>query len=118
MECLVVCFVIAEVHRMAFYKLFITGRCSTGTIHHATGCLQRYSMCACYILPLTFIPADHTRSGMLPGYVSGFYSHDDCHIDLARLAAFSKARLVHAGKDSRGMGNAFHCNMQNTTRGI
>jgi selenide,water dikinase len=33
---------------------------------------------------------------MLPGYVSGFYSYDDCHIDLARLAAFAKARLIHA----------------------
>jgi selenide,water dikinase len=36
------------------------------------------------------------RRGMLPGYVSGFYSYDDCHIDLARLAAFAKARLIHA----------------------
>lgn len=35
-------------------------------------------------------------SGMLPGFVSGFYSYDDCHIDLARLSAFSKARLVNA----------------------
>eukprot|EP00798_Chlamydomonas_sp_ICE-L_P016423 gene16423-22637_t len=35
-------------------------------------------------------------SGMLPGYISGFYSYDECHIDLARLAAFSNARLVHA----------------------
>lgn len=38
----------------------------------------------------------HTTSGMLPGYVSGFYSYDDCHIDLGRLAAFAKARLIHA----------------------
>lgn len=41
-------------------------------------------------------PACPSRSGMLPGYVSGFYSYDECHIDLARLAAFSQARLVHA----------------------
>jgi selenide,water dikinase len=34
-------------------------------------------------------------SGMLPGYVSGFYTYDDCHIDLARLAAFASARLIH-----------------------
>lgn len=33
---------------------------------------------------------------MLPGYISGFYSYDDCHIDLARLASFAKARLIHA----------------------
>jgi selenide,water dikinase len=35
-------------------------------------------------------------SGMLPGYVSGFYTYDDCHIDLVRLARFANARLVHA----------------------
>lgn len=34
-------------------------------------------------------------SGMLPGYVAGVYSHDQCHIDLAQLATFAKARLVH-----------------------
>jgi len=35
-------------------------------------------------------------SGMLPGYVSGFYSMADCHIDLVRLAAYANARLVNA----------------------
>lgn len=35
-------------------------------------------------------------SGMLPGYVSGFYTYDDCHIDLSRLATFAKSRLIHA----------------------
>eukprot|EP00892_Ulva_mutabilis_P009871 jgi/Ulvmu1/7256/UM035_0043.1 len=34
-------------------------------------------------------------SGMVPGYVAGHYSYDQCHIDLAQLATFSKARLVH-----------------------
>jgi len=33
---------------------------------------------------------------MLPGYVSGFYTYDDCHIDLVRLSRFANARLVHA----------------------
>lgn len=33
---------------------------------------------------------------MLPGYVSGFYTHDECHIDLAQLSTFAQARLVHA----------------------
>lgn len=33
-------------------------------------------------------------SGMIPGYVSGFYSKDDCHIDLVKLARFANARLV------------------------
>jgi selenide,water dikinase len=33
-------------------------------------------------------------SGMIPGFVSGYYSHDDCHIDLRRLGAFAGARLI------------------------
>lgn len=35
-------------------------------------------------------------SGMLPGYVAGRYSYDDCHIDLAVLAAAVGARLIVA----------------------
>lgn len=31
---------------------------------------------------------------MLPGYVSGFYSHDDCQVDLNRLARYANARLI------------------------
>ncbi|KAI8472012.1 MAG: selenide, water dikinase [Monoraphidium minutum] len=61
---------------------------------------------------LTLVTRDvHTPySGMLPGYVSGFYSYDDCHIDLARLAAFASARLIHAeacGIDPRAKRVAF-----------
>ena len=33
-------------------------------------------------------------SGMLPGYVEGVWSHDDMHIDLARLAAFAGAHFI------------------------
>jgi hypothetical protein len=36
------------------------------------------------------------RSGMLPGFVSGFYSFDDCHVDLARLAQYAGATLILA----------------------
>lgn len=33
-------------------------------------------------------------SGMLPGYVSGFYSYEECHIDLTSLAQYAKAEFV------------------------
>ncbi|MDY6940054.1 MAG: selenide, water dikinase SelD [Cyanobacteriota bacterium] len=33
-------------------------------------------------------------SGMLPGYVAGFYSFDECHIDLRPLANFAGAQLI------------------------
>ncbi|MEH1841436.1 MAG: hypothetical protein V7L20_22455 [Nostoc sp.] len=32
-------------------------------------------------------------SGMLPGHITGFYSHDECHIDLQPLVNFDQARL-------------------------
>jgi selenide,water dikinase len=35
-------------------------------------------------------------SGMIPGFVAGHYSFDECHIDLAKLCARSGVRLVHA----------------------
>ena len=35
-------------------------------------------------------------SGMIPGFVAGAYSFDECHIDLARLCAWTGARLIHA----------------------
>jgi selenide,water dikinase len=35
-------------------------------------------------------------SGMIPGFVAGHYTFDECHIDLARLCASAGARLIHA----------------------
>ncbi|ABA24562.1 Ankyrin [Trichormus variabilis ATCC 29413] len=32
-------------------------------------------------------------SGMLPGHISGVYNHDECHINLQRLANFAQAQL-------------------------
>lgn len=37
--------------------------------------------------------SDTPYSGMLPGHVAGFYSHDECHIDLRSLAQFAQAQL-------------------------
>ena len=34
-------------------------------------------------------------SGMLPGYVAGYYTREECHIDLGRLCSFSGVRLIH-----------------------
>ena len=34
-------------------------------------------------------------SGMLPGYVAGFYSYDETHIDLQRLSRFANIQLYH-----------------------
>ncbi len=34
-------------------------------------------------------------SGMLPGFIAGHYTADQCYIDLAPLAARAGARLVH-----------------------
>ncbi len=44
---------------------------------------------------LTLITAnsDTPYSGMLPGHIAGFYSHDECHIDLRPLAQFAQAQL-------------------------
>ena len=34
-------------------------------------------------------------SGMLPGFVAGHYTKEECHIDLERLGRFAKCRIIH-----------------------
>lgn len=44
-------------------------------------------------LTLITTATDTPYSGMLPGHIAGFYSHDECHIDLRLLANFAQAQL-------------------------
>ena len=37
--------------------------------------------------------SDTAYSGMLPGHIAGFYSYEECHIDLLRLTQFAQAQL-------------------------
>jgi len=60
--------------------------------------LKRFAMNPLPGLRITLITRDiHTPySGMLPGYIAGFYGYDACHIDLGPLARMANARLIHA----------------------
>jgi selenide,water dikinase len=35
-------------------------------------------------------------SGMIPGFIAGRYTFDECHIDLTKLCAWTGTRLIHA----------------------
>ncbi|MCL1467387.1 FAD-dependent oxidoreductase [Argonema galeatum A003/A1] len=37
---------------------------------------------------------DTPYSGMLPGHIAGFYTHDECHINLRSLTQFAQAELM------------------------
>jgi selenide,water dikinase len=48
-------------------------------------------------LRITLISRDceSPYSGMIPGYIAGYYTREDCHIDIMKLASFSKIRFIH-----------------------
>ena len=53
---------------------------------------------------------------MLPGLVAGFYTSDECHVDLSVLCTFASAILIHAEAIGIDKQVVIHCrDVQNTT---
>lgn len=64
----------------------------------AFGLARRSGAAPAVAVALTLVARDVATpySGMLPGHIAGLYSHDECHVDLARLCRFAGAKLIHA----------------------
>ncbi|NIR59451.1 MAG: selenide, water dikinase SelD [Gammaproteobacteria bacterium] len=80
--------------------------------HSHVAVLKRFGMKPIPGVRLTLITrdVDTPYSGMLPGYIGGHYTYDDCHIDLRTLARFAGARLYHAAATGLDLdGRLVHC---------
>lgn len=66
--------------------------------HSHVAVLRSFGMSPVEAVQVTLVARDILTpySGMLPGYVAGHYTHNECHIDLQPLAQFARARVVHA----------------------
>ncbi|MGB2108119.1 MAG: selenide, water dikinase SelD [Candidatus Puniceispirillum sp.] len=66
--------------------------------HAQIAVLKMFAMKPVDGIRLTLVTNDMRTpySGMLPGFVEGVWNDDDLHIDLAKLAQFANARIIHA----------------------
>ena len=66
--------------------------------HAQIAVLKMFAMKPLPGIRLTLVTNDMRTpySGMLPGFVEGVWDDEDLHIDLAKLAQFANARIIHA----------------------
>ena len=75
--------------------------------HSHIAVLRMFGMRPVPGVQLTLVCRDvHTPySGMLPGLIAGHYTFDEAHIDLRKLAVFSRARFIHDSVTSADLTN-------------